>query len=243
MPNAVEDRWNEIYSEGIDEDAEHHVLAKHLNAKSHEVFHRFVYQAAVDRVEPGARILDAGCGSGYFCDYYARRGYRVDGFDFNADLIRIAKKRYPDLFLEQLNVYDCGRLEGPYDLVVCAGVIQNVTEPERALAAMASVQRAGGLLSICATHARFLGNLVQPLITRLFQSFRMKFERYTPRKLARLADAAGYDLEEVRYVYMFPGPLSALNGPFNRVRWLNRACFPGAVHLCVHLRRRADAAA
>ena len=43
----AEDLWRESFSEGIDEEAEHYVLAKHLDARTHKAIEDFAYEPAI----------------------------------------------------------------------------------------------------------------------------------------------------------------------------------------------------
>lgn len=56
-----------------------------------------LYQAALDRLElhDGTTLLDAGCGSGLFCQLAAKRGARVYGLDAAPSLLEIARERVP----------------------------------------------------------------------------------------------------------------------------------------------------
>ncbi len=235
----AEELWKETFSQGIREDADHYELAKHLNAKTHEVVAEFVYAPAAELMPPHGTFLDAGCGSGFFCEEFARAGHDVVGIDFNADLIAIANRRYPALDLRQMDIYECGSLGRTFDLIVCAGVIQSVFEPERAFAELASLQEPGAHLALCTRNKSFLGNALTPLMTRVFQKFELPFNYYSMRRMRELGRSAGYDVVTERYVYMFPGVFSALNRLFNRSNALNALCFPLAVHVLVLYEKRA----
>ena len=58
------------------------------NADMHECRDRFLKY-----LHPGARILDAGCGSGRDIIAFQRAGYAVDAFDASAELCKIATER------------------------------------------------------------------------------------------------------------------------------------------------------
>lgn len=49
-----------------------------------------IRQRFMARLKPGARILDAGCGSGRDARAFADAGFRVDAFDASAELVRLA---------------------------------------------------------------------------------------------------------------------------------------------------------
>jgi 2-polyprenyl-3-methyl-5-hydroxy-6-metoxy-1,4-benzoquinol methylase len=44
-------------------------------------------------IAAGARVLDAGCGTGRYSAELAKRGFRVSGVDRSAELIEMAEKK------------------------------------------------------------------------------------------------------------------------------------------------------
>lgn len=51
-----------------------------------------------------AKILDAGCGPGRDCEYFADRGLDVVGIDLSDKLLEIAKKRVPSVVFQKQNL-------------------------------------------------------------------------------------------------------------------------------------------
>jgi SAM-dependent methyltransferase len=50
-----------------------------------------LYRLLLSRLRPGARILDAGCGSGRDSLAFKNLGYRVEAFDLSAEMVRSTK--------------------------------------------------------------------------------------------------------------------------------------------------------
>ena len=84
----------------------------------------------IDAMVPrGARILDAGCGTGRVGGYLAAAGHRVVGVDLDPELIAAARADHPGPTWE---VGDLAELDlGParFDVVVCAGNVMTFVAP------------------------------------------------------------------------------------------------------------------
>nr|WP_304502222.1 class I SAM-dependent methyltransferase [Brachybacterium sp. FME24] len=81
----------------------------------------------IDAMAPrGARILDAGCGTGRLGGYLARAGHQVVGVDLDPDLIAVAREDHPDASWEvgdlaELDVRDPDGQRLQVDLALSAG--------------------------------------------------------------------------------------------------------------------------
>ncbi|WP_344237983.1 class I SAM-dependent methyltransferase [Actinocorallia libanotica] len=104
-------------------------------------------------VPPGARILDAGCGTGRVMIRLAELGHDCTGVDLDESMLAVARKAAPDLpwFQADLAGFDPAALgiAADFDLVVAAGnifpLLASGTEGEVARR-LAAVLRPGGLL-------------------------------------------------------------------------------------------------
>jgi SAM-dependent methyltransferase len=98
---------------------------------------------------PGARVLDAGCGTGRVAARLASRGHTVTGVDVDPSMVEEARRRWPGL---EWRVADLGALPAPatpYDLVVMAGNVVPFVEAAAlpaTMAALAGQLAPGGLL-------------------------------------------------------------------------------------------------
>ncbi len=94
-------------------------------------------------VQPGSRLLDAGCGTGRYTIELARRGYRITGLDASPELLLEAWKKAEALALHRLPASPV------YDGILCRGVLNDfIDEVSRrdVFHAFARVLRPGGLL-------------------------------------------------------------------------------------------------
>lgn len=117
--------------------------------------HRALYRWAA-RGAGGQRALDLGCGTGYGCDELMLAGAEeVVGIDVDPRCVRYARRRFskagalfevcdltgkPDVLppLQRLGA------EGGVDLAVCIDVLQELEEPDKAVATAARLLNQGG---------------------------------------------------------------------------------------------------
>lgn len=129
---------------------EHHAEASAYNAH----YDRPAVLRMVGDVR-GLRVLDAGCGPGFYAEALVDAGASVTAFDASPDLVRRARLRVGSR--ADVRVWD---LEQPliwladeqFDLAVMALVIHHVHDRGQALAELHRVLRRGGRLVVSTTH-------------------------------------------------------------------------------------------
>jgi SAM-dependent methyltransferase len=99
---------------------------------------------------PGARVLDAGCGTGRYALELSRLGYRVTGIDASPDLLAIARGQ-PGAGAVTFLTADLTRLPATpqYDAILCRGVLNDLLhdrDRRDAFLGFARVLIAGGVL-------------------------------------------------------------------------------------------------
>jgi ubiquinone/menaquinone biosynthesis C-methylase UbiE len=100
---------------------------------------------------PGAHtLLDVACGTGKHLEQL-RPHYEVEGADFSAQMLEIARQRLQDTPLHQADMRDL-RLGKTYDAVTCLfsaiGAMKTVDDLDAAIARMAEHVSEGGLLIV-----------------------------------------------------------------------------------------------
>jgi tRNA (mo5U34)-methyltransferase len=94
----------------------------------------------------GKRVLDIGCNAGFYSFALAERGAEVLGVDMDEHYLRQArwaarqKGLEPRVSFEQASVYDVGRLDGPFDVVLFMGVLYHLRHPLLALDLIGELQ-------------------------------------------------------------------------------------------------------
>lgn len=101
----------------------------------------------------GSRILDVPCGQGRHAHPLAEAGYRVDGLDFSAHLIDIAKARgtgpslrYRQGDMRRLPAKWTGRFDAVLNLFTSFGFFTNASDDAATIRQFARVLKSGGIL-------------------------------------------------------------------------------------------------
>jgi SAM-dependent methyltransferase len=90
----------------------------------------------------GLRLLDLGCGPGYYATVFRARGAEVVAVDNNPREVELARQALPDALLA-----DAGDLPLPdqsVDAVVCSNLLEHTPDPEPVIAEIERVLRPGG---------------------------------------------------------------------------------------------------
>jgi ubiquinone/menaquinone biosynthesis C-methylase UbiE len=124
-----------------------------------------IVRQIVDRLPPGT-ALDAACGTGRHAGYLASLGHTVTGVDGSAQMLAIARAKFP---AAEFREGDLRRLPVPdqhADLVVCALALCHVQDLAPVMAEFAIVLRPGGHLVISDTRG-MLSQLGTPVVQAL----------------------------------------------------------------------------
>lgn len=101
-------------------------------------------------LRPGARLLDAGCGSGHFALALAERGVRVTGVDFSSEMIRLARGHAacqgPAVEWRVGDISGLDDAAGAYDAILARVVLPFVPHLTATLREFRRVLRPGGRL-------------------------------------------------------------------------------------------------
>ena len=131
----------------------------------------------------GARILDAGCGSGRVLDELARFG-DVTGVDLSHSAVAAAWERGHSVL--QARVEELPFADRTFDLVTCLDVIEHTPDDLRALRELVRVTRPGGYLLVTA-----------PAYQSLWSAHDVRnehYRRYRRKGLRQVAARAGWEL-------------------------------------------------
>ncbi|ANB03760.1 class I SAM-dependent methyltransferase [Ectothiorhodospira sp. BSL-9] len=156
----------------------------------------------------GAHWLDVGCGAGSYTRYLLEQGVAPVGADYSLPSVQKARLR-SDATLQWL-VADATRLPlkpGTMDGVMCFGVMQALSGPEKALSELVSATRPGGQIWIDALNRGCLTTLIKRLMARLRRRpLNLRYD--DPWALAALLEKLGAEQVRLYWIPILPGRLS-----------------------------------
>jgi SAM-dependent methyltransferase len=181
---------------------------------------------------PSGKVLEVGCGYGYFLQAALQAGYDAYGIDLSPTAVKWASERLP-------NRVFCGLLEEvpqiqeqQYDVIFGSHLIEHLTEPGAFLEHAASLLRPGGLLVLVTPNIR---SLLSRASGRRWVSYKIPehVSYYDPRTITGLLDRAGFSVRAVDSAYQYYAlpfvatrmrellnPVSRLIPPIERLRGL-----------------------
>jgi ubiquinone/menaquinone biosynthesis C-methylase UbiE len=122
-----------------------------------EIYYFKNYQKETDKIETliqrhkkssGNRLLDVACGTGNHIEYL-KKLYSVEGLDSSPEMLRIARRKYPQVVFHQGDMTSF-KLKNRFDIITCLfsaiGHVKTKARMRKAVRNMASHLQPGGLM-------------------------------------------------------------------------------------------------
>jgi 2-polyprenyl-3-methyl-5-hydroxy-6-metoxy-1,4-benzoquinol methylase len=105
------------------------------------------YERVLDSFEPYRKtnkLIDVGCGIGYFLEVAKKRGWEVYGTEFTEEAVKMCESKGASMKLGPLNTKDYEA--GSFDIITSFEVVEHINNPREELSSFNKILRKGGLV-------------------------------------------------------------------------------------------------
>lgn len=142
------------------------------------------------------RLLEVGCGSGYYLSEMRGLGWTVEGVDFDEGAVKCAKEAY-GLKVQRGTLKECRFPADTFDAITANHVLEHIHDPLSLLSECVRILKPGGSLVITCPNAKSLGHSIFKEACYHLDPPRHLYS-FTRRALKSLAEKAGFEAVSVR---------------------------------------------
>lgn len=174
-----------------------------MDEDTHRHFCDFANIAKTLALEPGSRILDVGCGSGWLSEYFARLGYILKGIDISPDLIEMSRERVarvpygadhetPLRCTFEVHDIELSPLEEKFDAVICYDSLHHFENERAVIGNISSMLNIGGALFILEGDRPPAGSESEEELRAVMDEFRTLESPFSHGYLRQLLEENGF---------------------------------------------------
>lgn len=149
------------------------------------------------------KIIEAGCGLGYYVLSLARRGYDIEGVEWSRKAVQLIRQRYPKLKVKTGDVRKLTVKDGHYSAYISLGVVEHFQAgPKDYLHEANRVLKPGGVAFVSVPHFNLLRRIKNLLGYYRGDPSGLDFYQYafTEAEIDRIIEKAGFKLiDHFRY--------------------------------------------
>jgi 2-polyprenyl-3-methyl-5-hydroxy-6-metoxy-1,4-benzoquinol methylase len=156
-------------------------------------------------VRPLGRVLDVGCGAGNVGPGLRAAGAaHLTGVELVPEAAAAARERFDEV-LEGTIEATLGRLEGPFDTILCLDLLEHLADPQAVLEALRGLAARGGRLKVSVPNARHVSLLYDLAVRGTFgytewgHRDRTHLRWFTRRDIAELVGATGWSVTGISH--------------------------------------------
>lgn len=144
--------------------------------------------------EPVGKLLDVGCGGGRFLNRMKKRGWTVEGTDFDEQATRKVSSRY-GIQTHVGDLTQCALAADSFDVITMSQTIEHLYDPLATLHESLRILKPGGLLVMTTPNALSLGAAEFAAFWRGWEAPR-HLHLFSVDSLQRLTQRAGFKVTE-----------------------------------------------
>jgi 2-polyprenyl-3-methyl-5-hydroxy-6-metoxy-1,4-benzoquinol methylase len=162
-----------------------------------------------DAVGHRGRLLEVGCGAGFFLKAAERAGWQVEGIELSEEASQFASERL-HLPIRRDRAEEAAIGAGTFDVAVMFDVIEHLFDPRAVLTAIARALKPGGLLVVSTPNIDAASRYVLGIDWAVLSPLEHVYY-FSESTLTRLLEATGFSKIRFVRVFLMWGPQETLN--------------------------------
>jgi 2-polyprenyl-3-methyl-5-hydroxy-6-metoxy-1,4-benzoquinol methylase len=219
MNYSLENYWKNIYQKRTMYNYETQSIQSKEIINWHRKYIKNIVPNQFNKYKP--KVLDIGCCSGYLTNLFCKYSSEVVGVDYEEGFIINAKSKYSSPKFLKGDIYNLGRIDGTFDLVVCFGVLQNISDLKAVFINVKSKLSTRANSKIVFTtinkNSIFNGNNLSRKLTHPNETQKFNLNLFAKEKFEKLSQQVDLKLTRYEYMYVLPkflAPLSSFSKRF-----------------------------
>lgn len=144
--------------------------------------------------EPAGKLLDVGCGGGRFLNRMKKRGWNVEGIDFDVQTTNKVTARY-GIKTHVGDLAQCALPASSFDVITMSQTVEHLYDPNATLRESLRILKPGGLLVMTTPNVRSIGTSEFGVSWRGWEAPR-HLHLFSVESLQRLMQRAGFEVTE-----------------------------------------------
>lgn len=149
------------------------------------------------RLVPDRKLLDVGCGEGFFLSKAREQGFEPYGTEISAHAAATARQRFGLLSVHVGPLAEAPWDDGFFDAVSLLNVIEHLTSPPQELGHIRRMLKPGGVLVVRTPNLESV--MARLLKNRWYHCICEHLTVFTPSTLSRFLDRMGFDVVETHH--------------------------------------------
>jgi 2-polyprenyl-3-methyl-5-hydroxy-6-metoxy-1,4-benzoquinol methylase len=154
------------------------------------------------------RVLDIGCCSGYLTNLFCYFSSEVVGVDYEDGFIKDAKLKYSDPKFLKGDLYNLNKIEGKFDLIVCFGVLQNISDLKLALknikSKLSNQYNSKVIITTINQKSIFKKNKLAQKLINPKENNKFSIHVFSKEQFSHFAEQSGLELTKYDLMYVLP---------------------------------------
>lgn len=189
-PQASDEEINNIYSES-------YYLDNYIKYQDIRLYYFHEIIKKIEKITDKRRIIDIGCGVGYFLNVAKERGWKTKGVEPSKFAAEYGEKKY-GLQIENRSFLDVECRE-TYDVITFWDVIAHTKNPLAHLELSNQILSSGGLIVVKSPNRPYVLFYIASIISKIVKSRGLlhipaQLYHFTPKTMKKMLTIAGFEI-------------------------------------------------